>query len=118
MGREHTMAGLGAGDRRYRNGADRRVNMPTDPATMTPAQINRELDALDARRDRNTDAFIAAGRGEERPSEYLRKDDALSREARAIFDRSNALRAEIERRYGPGAPSRLPRGFRAVRRVA
>jgi hypothetical protein len=34
-----------------------------DPALMTPAQINRELDALDARR------------------------------------------------YGPGAPSRLPRGF-------
>jgi hypothetical protein len=89
-----------------------------DPATMTPAQLNRELDALDRRRSRNTDAFIAAGRGEERPSEYLTKSDPLSREAREIFDRSSALRAEIERRYGPGAPSRLPRGFRAMRRVA
>ena len=118
MGREHTMAGLGAGDRRYRNGADRRVNMPTDPSTMTPGQINRELDALDRRRDRNTEAFIAAGRGEERPSDYLGKDDALSMEARAIYDRRCDLRREIERRYGPGAPSRLPRGFRAVRRVA
>ena len=89
-----------------------------DPAEMTPAQINRELDALDRRRDRNTDAFIAAGRGEERPSEFLSKDDPLSREARSIYDRCYDLRAEIERRYGPGAPSRLPRGFRAMRRVA
>lgn len=89
-----------------------------DPADLTPAQINRELDALDRRRSRNTDAFIAAGRGEERPSEYLGKDDQLSREAREIFERQSALRSEIERRYGPGAPSRLPRGFRAMRRVA
>ena len=89
-----------------------------DPASMTPAQLNRELDALDARRSRNTDAFIAAGRGEERPSDYLGKDDALSREATEIYGRSCDLRREIERRYGPGAPSRLPRGFRAMRRVA
>lgn len=89
-----------------------------DPADLTPAQINRELDALDRRRSRNTDAFIAAGRGEERPSEYLSKEDPLSKEAREISDRMSALRNEIERRYGPGAPSRLPRGFRAVRRVA
>lgn len=86
-----------------------------DPALMTASEINRELDRLDARRSRNTDAFIAAGRGEERPSEYLTKDDPLSLEARAIYDRSGALRREIERRYGPGAPSRLPRGFRAAR---
>lgn len=85
-----------------------------DLASMTPGEINRELDCLDARRSRNTDAFIAAGRSEERPSEHLRKDDPLSLEARAIHDRSSALRREIDRRYGPGAPSRLPRGFRAV----
>lgn len=89
-----------------------------DPADLTPAQINRELDALDRRRSRNTDAFIAAGRGEERQSEYLGKRDPLSREATEIFERQSALRAEIERRYGPGAPSRLPRGFRTMRRVA
>lgn len=82
-----------------------------DPASMTASEINRELDRIDARRSRNTDAFIVAGRGEERPSEYLAKDDPLSLEARAIHERASALRAEIARRYGPGAPSRLPRGY-------
>lgn len=89
-----------------------------DPSTLSVSQINRELDALDKRRSSNTDAFIAAGRGHERPSEYLRQTDALSMEARAIDDRWSTLRAEVERRYGPGAPSRLPRGSGPVRRVA
>jgi hypothetical protein len=84
---------------------------------MTPSQINRELDALDRRSSRNADAFIAAGRGAERPSEYLQKSDPLSKQAAAIYDRRTELRAEILRRYGPGAPRRLPRGFGA-RRVA
>jgi hypothetical protein len=87
------------------------VRAPTEPSSMAAAQINRELDRLDARRAANTDAFIASGRGDERPSEYLGKDDPLSREAAAIYGRRCALRAEIERRFGPGAPSRLPRGF-------
>ena len=83
---------------------------------MSAAEINRELDRLDARRSKNTDAFIAAGRGHERPSEYLSKSDRLSQEALAIFNRQHDLHAEIERRYGPRAPSRLPRGFGPIRR--
>lgn len=82
---------------------------------MLASEINRELDALERRSTRNTDAFIAAGRGHERPSEYLKQDDPLSRAARAIFERQSALRAEVERRYGPGAPRRLPRGFGPIK---
>ncbi len=83
-----------------------------DPEFMTASEINKELDKLDARSSKNTDDFIAAGRGHERPSEYLRQADPLSMEARRISDRQSSLRIEIERRYGPRAPSRLPsRGF-------
>lgn len=83
-----------------------------DVSDWPAGKINRALDALDRRASKNTDAFIAAGRGRERPSEYLEKDDPLSREALAIFRERSALQNEIERRYGPGAPRRLPaRGF-------
>jgi hypothetical protein len=82
------------------------------PSTMTAGEINKELDRLDARSRKNTEAFIAAGRGHERPTDYQRKTDPLSVEANAIADRRGWLHAEISRRYGPGAPSRLPtRGF-------
>lgn len=84
-------------------------------AEMTAGEINRELDRLDRRASVNTDAFIAAGRGQERPSDYLRKTDPLSLEALAIFQRRSDLRAEMARRYGPGVPSRLPRGCGPVR---
>lgn len=78
-----------------------------DPKDMTASQINKELDRLDREGSANCDAFIAAGRGHERPSEYLKKTDPLSLEARRIYDRKSDLRAEITRRYGPNAPSRL-----------
>lgn len=87
-----------------------RARLTKDPAAMTASEINKALDRLDARRSRNTDAFIAAGRGHERPNEYLQKSDPLSTEARLIFDEQSALRHEIAMRYGPGAPSRLPTG--------
>lgn len=86
-----------------------------DPFRMTAGEINRELDRLDAKSSKNTRAFIDAGRGHERPSDYLDKTDKLSREARAIYDRQNDLHHEIARRYGPGAPRRLPRGFGPIR---
>ena len=84
-----------------------------DVSQWTAGQINFALDRLDVRSSSNTRAFIDAGRGYERPSDYMHKDDELSREARAIFEERSALRREIEFRYGPGAPSRLPpgRGF-------
>jgi lysophospholipase L1-like esterase len=84
-----------------------------DPAAMTPAQINTELDKLDKLDSALTDEMIAAGRGHERPSEYLRATDPLSVEMRDIFGRRTKLHNEIALRYGPGAPRRMPPGFKA-----
>lgn len=78
------------------------------PARMTAGAINRELDRLDAKSSAIIDALIAAGRGHEPASETMRKDDHLSLRYRANADRRFELRAEIARRYGPEAPSRLP----------
>jgi hypothetical protein len=72
------------------------------PREMTPSEINRALESLYKRSSANSKAFIAAGRGYERPSDYQTKNDPLSVQAREISDRQRALLAEIERRYGPG----------------
>ena len=87
---------------------------PKDPAVMQPSEINRELDALDKRDTKNTRAFIDAGRGYELPSNRRNMTDPLTLEERAIHLRRSALKNEIERRYGPGAPSRMPKGFRPI----
>jgi hypothetical protein len=84
-----------------------------DPSTMTPSEINKELDSLDARDSKNADAMIKAGRGHERFTDIRDKTDALSMEWKNIAERRFALRNEIELRYGPDAPSRLPKGFGA-----
>lgn len=81
-----------------------------NPAEMAAAAINAEIERLIKADSELTHAFIAAGRGHERPSEYLLKDDELSRRARAIYDRRHQLRVEVESRAGPGM-TRLPRGF-------
>jgi len=78
------------------------------PKNMTPGQINKELDKLSKESSKLMDDFIEAGRGRERPSEYLKKSDPLSSKARALYDRKTDLQFEIKRRYGPNAPSRLP----------
>ena len=85
-------------------------------ATMGGAEINKRLDVLDRESRAITDEFIAAGRGYERPSERRHKTDPLSlRDAQNAHDR-HVLHAEIARRYGPGAPSRLPsRAARTIR---
>jgi hypothetical protein len=84
----------------------------TDPATMTAGAINKELDKLDERSSMLTRMMIDAGRGHERPSEYLKMSDPLSSELRSLFGRQSDLRVEISMRYGPGAPRRLPTGDR------
>lgn len=81
------------------------------PALMTAAEINRELDRLDRQRRRLTDEFIEAGRGRETASETQKLDDPLARRWNAITGRAYDLRNEITLRYGPDAPSRLPRDF-------
>ena len=80
--------------------------------SMTAGQINAELDKLDRDGSALTDALIDAGRGHERAQETLRKTDPLAMRFRANYERRMELRHEIESRYGPGAPSRLPmKGF-------
>lgn len=86
-----------------------------DPATLSRAFINKELDWLDEVSSACTTELILAGRGTELPTETCQKTDALSRKACSIWDRQAALRAEMLRRYGPGAPSRLPRGFGPIK---
>lgn len=81
-----------------------------DPATMTAGAINKELDKLDERSSALGQMMIDAGRGYERPSEYLEMRDPLSLELLKEFNRRHDLKSEISRRYGPGAPHRLPTG--------
>lgn len=75
---------------------------------MSAPEINRRLDALDVESSKINREFIDAGRGSERPSETRHMTDPLA--LRAIQNRkdSGVLHAEIAKRYGPGAPSRLP----------
>jgi lysophospholipase L1-like esterase len=94
-----------------------------DPATMTAGEINKELDKIDRIDSGITERFINAGRGHERPSEIRNMIDPLALEHNALADRRRDLRFEIERRYGPGAPSRFPmdpkhRGFWKPRKKA
>lgn len=85
-------------------------------AVMTPGQINKRLDQLDKKSSKLTDALIAAGRGHEGYGDMLRKKDPLALHGRYLYSRSTSLHNEIARRYGPGAPHRLPRGFKGSKR--
>ena len=75
---------------------------------MKASEVNRSLDRLDKARSMLTDVFIAEDRGYETPSETFKLSDPLSLLYRRIHDARAVLRYEISRRYGPGAPSRLP----------
>lgn len=90
-----------------------------NPEVMSAAEINRELDRLDAKRSELNRAFIDAGRGHETAAETAKLTDPLAVKFNMIADRQFDLRYEIERRYGPGAPSRLPlrQGFGPIKKV-
>lgn len=82
------------------------------PATLTAGEINKELDKIDVIDREVGQHLIAAGRGYERPTDMEGKQDPLSLLANAMRRRYGDLYREIQLRYGPGAPSRLPsRGF-------
>jgi hypothetical protein len=85
---------------------------------MTAGEINRELDKLDVQRSELNRAFIEANRGYEKASETAELNDPLAVKFNAVSDRQCALRHEIERRYGPNAPSRLPlrQGFGPIKK--
>lgn len=82
---------------------------------MGAAEINKLLDALDKESSGITDEFIAAGRGSERPTEIIRMTDPLALRYIQNWKDADLLRDEIARRYGPGAPRRLPRGFGPIK---
>lgn len=99
------------GGKKYRMRlADHRGN-PKPTSQMTAGEINKALDKLDQQDSQLTREFIDAGRGNERPSETQHMNDPLAIRHRELFRRRMDLRNEMERRYGPGAPSRLPKGF-------
>lgn len=86
-----------------------------DPSEMTAGQINKALDRLEERSVKNTAKLLEAGRGYELSSEIQKLTDPLALEYQDILRKRLNLRFEIDRRYGPGAPSRLPKGFGPIR---
>src|SRR5579862_6419559 len=85
---------------------------------MTAGQINSELGRHERDHGELMDELIAAGRGNEQPSEYLTKTDPLSQKIRLTRERMAALRGDVVRRYGPGSPPRLPHGFGPIKRLS
>ena len=85
-----------------------------DPRAMTGPEINKELDRLDKKSSEIGTKMIAEGRGHETYSDTYkigRGYDPLTDAWIDCAERQSALRNEISLRYGPRAPSRLPRGF-------
>ena len=80
---------------------------------LTARQVNTKLRALRTKREKLTDKFIADGRGHERFSDYVHKQDKLSQDTVLVSHTISELRAECVARYGPNCPSELPikRGF-------
>jgi hypothetical protein len=92
-----------------------KLPMQREASGMQPSQINKELDQLSVIAAKIADKFIAAGRRNETSRETYGKSDPLAKEFIAVRDRQATLHDEIARRYGPGAPSRLPKGFGPLR---
>lgn len=65
-------------------------------------EIAKEISKLEARSSQLNREMIAAGRGNERPSEYNSKTDPLSKEMNQVSGKSYELRSEATRIYGPG----------------
>lgn len=82
-----------------------------DPIDTTAGEINKALDKLDKWSSANTVKLIEAGRGRELSSETMQLSDPLALEYQAIMKERQKYQLEISLRYGPGAPSRLPKGF-------
>ena len=88
------------------------------PGTMQPSEINKELEDNRKKSSVLNQRMIEEGRGSERPSEYRKKSDELSQSLTRILDRHDALHQEIATRYGPGAPSYMPKGFKPRMKAA
>ena len=79
-----------------------------DPRTMSASEINRALDKLEGWDTLNCNAMIESGLGHETYTDSQRSVHPLSVERCRLARLRFALRDEIDARYGPGAPSRLP----------
>jgi hypothetical protein len=100
------------------HGSEKRAALPVgkkDPAEMSGAEINKELDRHDARSSELTRELIDAGHGSVRFNDLPATGHPAGREMHDLSARTGRLRSEIARRYGPGAPSRLPKGFGPIR---
>ena len=75
---------------------------------MTAGVINRHLDRLDKCSSVLCHIFIAEGRGYELPSETFKLTDPLALVFQELHNVNTLIRNEVSRRYGPGAPTRLP----------
>ena len=82
--------------------------MYKDPATMSAAEINKALDRLHRQSCKLTARLIAAGLGHTPLYELMLRGDVASVRYCENVATQRALRLEIDARYGPGAPSRLP----------
>ena len=86
-----------------------------DPAVMLGAAINSELDKLDDIDADLCNRLIEDGRGYETRNEVIAKSDPLSVLVKNASIRRWDLRHEMERRYGPKCPNRLPKGFGPIK---
>ena len=84
---------------------------PKSPSEMTAGEINKALDKLDAESSKLNDEAIAAGLGHLRMSEIEKSDHPIGAKYREHWAKRSPLAMERDLRYGPGAPSRLPKGF-------
>lgn len=100
---------------RRRNSVQHLKGNPKPIAEMSGPEINKALDRLDKLDSKFTEDMIAAGRGYERFSDWSMMTDPLALHGLDLFRQRMALRAEMERRYGPGTPGRLPKGFGPIR---
>jgi len=71
-----------------------------EPGSLTPKEFNDESAMLADQARIINQKLLDAGRGFEKPSETLKKDDPLSREFKAVADRQHRLREESKLRMG------------------
>jgi hypothetical protein len=69
-----------------------------DVKDMTRGEIERALEQAGKRVSKACDAFIKAGRGQERVQDILKQSDGLSVKYREASDRYREVNAECERR--------------------
>jgi hypothetical protein len=66
---------------------------------MTKGQLRKEYDKLNKESSKIIEQFISDGRGDEKPSEYLRKTDPLSLLAFKNFTKRSALQYVKKEKY-------------------